>query len=231
MRTKTKILSAVALAAGLLSSHAQVFSANVVGYYNISVPKGKEAFISMQLPGGATGTDSLINDQLTNGIPDGSSLGLWNGSTFIIYTYFVGFGWFDPASNLATNSLAPGQGALFVNGDPANACTITVVGTVPQGTQTTHITTLRNFYSMPAPVVTNLDSTLAKFPSQDGDTYLQWDIPSQSYPVATTYTYFAGFGWFDAGSVQRFPSPAVGTSFLYVNSNPATNWVFNFSVQ
>jgi hypothetical protein len=232
MRTKITILSAAALAAGLLSSNAQVYSANVVGYYNITVPAAKKAYISMQLPGGAAGDNMLVNGQLTNGIPDGSSLGYWNGVTFApVLTYFAGFGWFDPDSNFATNTLRPGQGALFINADTVNPCTITVVGTVPQGTQTNDITTLRNFYSMPAPLVTNLDSTLANFPSADGDTYLEWDIASQSFPASKTYTYFLGFGWFDAGSTQVFPSPQVGKSFFYVNTGPATKWVFNFTVQ
>src|SRR5215475_1208779 len=40
MRTKTLLLSAVALAAGVLASQAQsnVYSANVVGYVNLPVP-------------------------------------------------------------------------------------------------------------------------------------------------------------------------------------------------
>lgn len=236
MRTKTLILSAAALAAGLLSSpqsNAQVYSANVVGYYNIQVPGGKEAFISMQLPGGSAGNDVLVNDQLTNGVPDGSSLGFWNGSGFDVITYFVsGGGWYDASFAFATNKLAPGQGALFINGDPANAATVTVIGQVPQGAQTNPVPVLRNFYSMPTPVATNLDSTLAAFPAQDGDTYLQWDVPSQSYPASTTYTYFAAApGWFDSSFTQVYPTPNVGTAFLYINAGAPTNWVFNFTVQ
>jgi hypothetical protein len=233
MRTKTLILSAAALAAGLLSiqnSDAQVYSANVVGYYNISVPANKKAYIAMQLPGGS-GNDSLVNDQLTNGVPDGSTLGLWNGAGFDALTFFAGFGWYDQNSNFATNTVVPGQGALFINGDTANPCTITVVGTVPQGPQTNTVIPFRSFYSMPAPLVTNIDSSLGNFPSSDGDTYAEWDVPSQSFPASKSYTYFAGFGWFDQNSVQVYPSPAVGTSFFYINSGPATNWVFNFTVQ
>src|SRR5215471_15084186 len=100
MRTKTLLLSAAAIAAGLVSSIAQpVFSVNVVGYYNITIPGNKFAMIGNQLPGGPNGTDSAINSVFTNGVPDGSIMFLWNGSGFDSIQYFLGFGWFDPFLN------------------------------------------------------------------------------------------------------------------------------------
>src|SRR2546427_12593550 len=40
MRTKTLLLTAALTAAGALSSMAQVYSVNIVGYINLTIPKG-----------------------------------------------------------------------------------------------------------------------------------------------------------------------------------------------
>src|SRR5213075_206777 len=40
MRTKTTLLTAALVAAGALTSMAQVYSVNIVGYINLNIPKG-----------------------------------------------------------------------------------------------------------------------------------------------------------------------------------------------
>src|SRR5437868_14840815 len=97
MRTKTTILSAVALAAGLASASAQVYSANVAGYYNIALTAKKSTLITGQLP--QAGKTTLLNNELINfsdqNAADGTVLLIWNGTGFSTYT-FVG-----PASGCA----------------------------------------------------------------------------------------------------------------------------------
>jgi hypothetical protein len=230
MRTKALLLSAAALAAGLITSEAQnVYSVNVVGYYNLSVPSGKFATLATQLP--VNGTDSLINDTLTNGVPDGSALLLWNGSGFTTLTYFADFlTWADQDGNPATNTLVPGKAAFFLNGGGSTA-NITVSGQVPQGTNGTVVNNGFDFFSMPSSISTNIDSpSFGAFPATDGDAYLHWSVAQQKYDI--TYTYFADFtAWADQDGNQVFPTPAIGEGFFYLHSGGTSNWVWHFNVQ
>ena len=64
MRTKTLLIAAAALVAGVVSSEAQVYSANIVGYVNVTVPAASYVLMANPLTTG--------NDVLTNVIPPGS---------------------------------------------------------------------------------------------------------------------------------------------------------------
>jgi hypothetical protein len=230
MRTKTLLLSAVALAAGLLTSQAQsnVYSANVVGYYKVTIPAGKFAAIASQLPG--NGSDSQINSALTNGVVDGSSLLIWNGSGFETFTYFADFAiWADQDGNPATASLNPGKAAFLLNAGGSTA-TVTVVGQVPQGLRTNGVRVGFDFYSIPTSLKTNIDSALGVFPAADGDSYLHWNKNSQTYDQ--TFTYFADFStWADQDGNPVNPTPDVGEGFFYLHGGVSNNWIFNFTVQ
>src|ERR1051325_9654461 len=167
MRTKITLLSAAVLAAGLLSSNAQVYSANVVGYYNVVTPLGnpgpanlRKHLISNQLLG--TGGSNDVNVVLQAGLGDaysqGVDLGLWNGAGFTTFTY-IGptdaapgpAGWYDGLGNYATNKLNQGVGAFLVNYS-GKALTNTFVGTVVQGPQTNVVTVGIAPYAIKVPV-------------------------------------------------------------------------------
>lgn len=229
MRTKTLLLAAAALLAGLVSTSTQaqnVYSANVVGYYNLTVPGSKFVMLSDQLP--PDGTNSSINAVLTNGVADGSLLFLWNGTGYDVVQYYAGFGWYDQSFNFVTNSLPPHKGAFFQNGS-ASPSTLTLVGQVPQGSKTNAIAAGFGVYSLPAPLSTNLDSTLGNFPSSDGDLFFQWNASSQQFDSVKQY--YAGFGWYDQSFTQVYPTPKVGEGFFYQHAGSSSNWVFNFNVQ
>jgi hypothetical protein len=128
MRTKTLLLSAVAVAAGILSSQAQsnVFSANVVGYVS-TVFKGGGAFTLAANP-----LDDGNGNQLTNllaSLPNKSSVQVWDSvnATFVGTTKGGG-AW-------GTNfSIPPGTG-FFVKNGAAPDVTNVFVGSivVPNG--------------------------------------------------------------------------------------------------
>src|SRR5882762_6762285 len=97
MRTKTLLLSATALAVGLLSTQAQsnVYSANVVGYYKITTPLGspgssKSHLISNQLlgAGGSNEVNVVMQGGLDDSYSQGVDLALWNGFSFNVFTYY-----------------------------------------------------------------------------------------------------------------------------------------------
>jgi hypothetical protein len=228
MRTKTLLLSAVALAAGLIPALAQpVFSVNVVGYYNITVPGNKFAMIGNQLPSGPNGLDSAVNSVYTNGVPDASVMFIWNGTGYDTIQYFLGFGWFDQNFNAATNALPPGIGSFLQNGSSGPA-TITLVGQVPQGGFTNKVTLGFGDYSLPTSVATNIDSSIMNFPSADQDLYFHWNVAQQQFD--NPFQFFAGFGWFDQNFVQVFPTPNVGEGFFYQHAGGTSNWIANFTV-
>ena len=107
MKTKTLLIAAAALAAGVISSEAQVYSQNVVGYVNQQIPANSYQIVGAQLLGGsdANQTNGDINVTLINGLISSpndpgdpaqvsagsvtnSQLFVWNGSGYAVYYFF-----------------------------------------------------------------------------------------------------------------------------------------------
>jgi len=197
---KTLLAVAAALAASVISSQAQVYSQNVVGYYNNVVPSHKFFFFANQLTTGtdANQTNNNVNLVLTNGFTsDGngvtnSVLYVWTGAGYgTILTYFTaadadnfflgdsGNGWYDGSGNLSTVAITPGVAGFIYNGS-TGPITNTLVGTVPQGTNILTIPTGFKTFSIVEPVSTNIDSGLTGFPGTsdpngvNNDTYYFW---------------------------------------------------------
>jgi len=124
MRTKT-LLFAAALAAGVATSavaQSNVYSLNVVGYYNVVAPANTKIMLGNQL--------HTTNDTLVGVIPNpppASQFFKYNGG-FSGYTFDdIDLAW------TGNTSLAPGEGGFFIS--PA-ATTLTFVGEVMQGSLT-----------------------------------------------------------------------------------------------
>ena len=229
---KTLLAAAAILAVGCLASQAQVYSQNIVGYYNISLTGGQFSLVSGQLAN-SDGSNS-VNNVLGAGLSSGNAQVLfWNGSSFNYYPYYNAAdadpspaGFYDVNGNYCTNNLSPGAGAFLVN--PSSA-TITVVGTVPQGGYTNYIYPGFNVYSVSVPVSTNLDSTLINFPAtSSSDQLLLWTGSSYNY-----YTYYdaadadpSPSGWYDVNG-NLAPNPAVGTSFFVEHYGSTLTWTNN----
>jgi len=79
MRTKTLLLTAAALVAGLASSQAQsnVYSVNIVGYVNTPLTAGQQALLANPLD---DGTNTITS--LDKGLPNKSTAQIWNGVGF-----------------------------------------------------------------------------------------------------------------------------------------------------
>src|SRR5690349_6995431 len=126
MRTKT-LLCAAALAAGIATTavaQSNVYSLNVVGYYNVPAPVNAKIMIGNQL--------NTTNNTLAGIIPNPPPLSQffkYNGG-FSAYNFDdVDLVWL-PDGNA---SLAPGEGGFFISS--ANT-TLTFVGEVRQGSLT-----------------------------------------------------------------------------------------------
>jgi len=210
---KTLLIAAAALAAGVITSQAQVYSQNVVGYINTTVPAHGYNLIANQLINGSdtSKTNNSINTAFSgltsdvNGV-NNTVLYLWNGSGYAVYQYFSGpdadnyffigpgsaAGFYDTVGNYQTASLNQSAGSFLYN-PSASLVTATFVGTVPQGTNVVQIKPGFNLFSEYAPVSTNLESSLIGFPGTsdvngvNNDVLYKWN--GSGYAV---YQYFSG---------------------------------------
>ena len=127
---KTLLTIAAALAASVISSQAQVYSQNIVGYVNTPLPAG---FSTIANPlDNSTGSSATNLFDTTSGGNDGSVLLTWTGTTFAQFVFdsskSSGFTDNGGVVTLAAPTLAPGRGFFFNNQAPL--FTNTFVGTV-----------------------------------------------------------------------------------------------------
>lgn len=116
MRTKILLAAAAALAAGVMASNAQVYSANVVGYVTVTSAGGAYSLLANPLDNGSNTLASLVT------APTGSHALIWTGTTFTGSTK-------TPTSWSPNPVVAPGQG-FFLQPTGVNPVTNTFVGNV-----------------------------------------------------------------------------------------------------
>ena len=142
MRTKTLLIAAAALAVGIVSSQAQVYSQNIVGYANIKTPNGGTYLITVPFQVGASNGANeiwpLVGGQPT--IPDYSAILIWNGSGYDTY-YSDSTSrslWDDSGYNQLTNApvLPVGKGFFLI---PSNDTTNTFAGAVAVNVGTSNV--------------------------------------------------------------------------------------------
>ena len=127
MRTKLLLLTAAVGAAGAVTSMAQVYSVNAVGYVNTTIPANGFALISNPL----NAADNSI-DKLFAGVPNGTQVYVYVNGVYVVGTYDDLDGSFGA---MGKAPLAPGQG-VFVRNPSGAPLTVTFVGEVMQGTLT-----------------------------------------------------------------------------------------------
>jgi hypothetical protein len=235
MRTKALILAAAFVAAGVASSMAQVYSANAVGYVNLSLPVG---FTIVANPLNGT------NNNLDTILPLPASA---DGTTIFRFkpeiqnfgepiTYVGGFGWFTTDADPNWLVLDPGEG-VFLQNVGAAALSVTFVGEVPQGQLSNPILGTNKFALMASqvpqalPLGSRNEAGTLEFPAFGDDVVFLFDPAIQDYKQ--NYTYVDGFGWFSANPDD--PGPAgpvvpVATGFFVQKNGPDTSWDRDFSV-
>ncbi len=224
MRTKTLLLSAAVLAAGLSASVAQsVFSVNAVGYVNVPLVVGFQIIANP-----LNNSNNLLSVILPD-VANNTTVYRFNPATqtFInASTFFVDPGpppvgvWFPDAT------LNPGEGAFFSS--PV-AQTLTFVGEVPQGSLSNSLPQNYSLRSSIVPQTGGVSSVLG-LTAQNNDTVYFFNPASQTYGAALTYFVDPGPPpsevWF-----PNEPTPAVGQGFWFKNnSGTARSWTRTFSV-
>jgi hypothetical protein len=205
MRTKTLLLSAAAVVAGVISSHAQgsnVYSANVVGYVN--VPLVANTFYLAATPLNAA-TNDLNN--LLSALPVKSSVQIWNGAGFTPSTK-ISTGW---SPDFTVN---PGTG-YFISS--ASAITNPFVGSIVVGFGGSVTNAL------PAGIFQLVGSPIP-FSGTLNDT----NIGLTALPVKSQVQVWNGNGFTPSTKISTGWSPdlpVIAGQGFFVTSATATNWV------
>ena len=240
MRTKTLLLSAVALfAAGVVSTQAQqVYSKNVVGYANVVTPGGGTYLLAVPF---VIGQSNGANEIWPSGtLPNFSTILIWDPNILDYYTYLSKnsspSGWAD--ANLV-NTPAPilpvGQGFFLI---PSDDTTNTFSGTILPNVGTTNATLLGGggtyLVSSAVPYagpVTNGSATYVGGPNLSGagglpnfSTLLIWDPNISDYATYNSKN-SSPSGWSDANlaNLPVPPSVSVGQAYFLIPSDDF-NW-------
>jgi hypothetical protein len=252
MRTKTLLIAtAAALAAGVISSEAQVYSQNVVGYYNIPVASQKFNLVANQLNLDNTNSINSIFTGLASD-PNGNTntvIWLWNTGTaqYGSFQYFTGAdadnyflasgsknGFYDTGGNLQNKTLPIGQAAFLQNKAPATI-TVTMVGNVAQGTNIQNFVQGYTLVGSPIPVSTNLVSPVINYTGTSDPNGVNNDVIWLWNPVTSQYGSFQYFKGADAdnyflasGSVTGFYD--TGGNLQNISPNVGTGFFIQHKV-
>lgn len=220
MKTKTLLIAAAVLAAGVMSSQAQVYSQNVVGYVNVTPAAGVFTMECNPLDNGA---GNVLSNLFAN-IPGGSTLQVWNGSGYDGYKFQAGH-WknLSTLANADNLSIPPGAG-FFIT--PGSAYTNTFVGSLvaASGASVTNgvapglqcVGSLLPY----AGAVTN--SATFNLTVAGGTTLQKWDPNSQSF---IGYKFQAGH-WVNLNtSASEVPQIGVAEGFFLSPSTTSNIWV------
>jgi hypothetical protein len=215
MRTKTLLCAAI-LSAGVATSMAQsnVYSLNVVGYYNVEVHADSSS-IRVMIANQLHTTNDVLSNVLPGPYPDGTVFFFYSGS-------FTPSAWDtdnSPPSWDLDFPLPPGTGGFITS--PSHI-SLTFMGEVSQGSLTNKLR--RNAKRIVAPVPpVQLSLSQMNLPGEDGDVVFPyragyipsaWDTDNSPPTWDLDFTFRVGEGFF----YQKGP----GTQ---------TNWVYNFTVQ
>jgi len=217
--TKTLALSAAVLAAGLAAASAQVYSANVVGYINVTCTPGL-SMIANQLDNGTNTVDDTFNLAT---LPPNVQLLTWNGSGFDFNTFYGDFGAGNSWDN-DTQTTAPGTGFFFKNPYSTNIV-VTFVGNVVQGSTTNPCVAGLTLLASVVPQAGQIDYDLGFTNLTANDQMLTWNGSGYNFN-----TYYGGGPTVGADNWDAAPSVTVGQSFFIKASQPV-KWVRSFTVQ
>lgn len=243
------LIAAVALAATAISSKAQVYSQNIVGYVNVPANSG---YVNLNNPldesGGNSLTNIISNPNTGNGGPwDYTLVNVWNGTAYTTYTIDSSFptGVADPSDSYAVTAptINPGQAFFFQNTSGSN--TLTIVGTVhvdgpATGTNVVGFTTntigthpSETFIASKLPIGGGLGSVLGFTLANGVSDYNVVAVPNISAAGRltgfTSYTVDSSFPTGFADPSDSFgvaePQIPVGKGFFFFNTSGATiNW-------
>jgi hypothetical protein len=222
MRTLKGLVCLAVLAGGIATTMAQsnVYSLNVVGYYNVTVGSHQQVFIANQL----NTTNNTIGALLAPpAVGNNDLLYKFNGG-FVAAQYSTDDGQWDPDPNVTLN---PGEAAFFKNTQTATE-TLTFVGEVLQGTLANTLPAGVQVLRSSMVPQQGLVSTDLGVPYFNNDLLYLFNV-GQNGAGYTAYQYSTDDGQWDPSE----PVINVGQGFFYKKAANANNpnWIRNFTVQ
>jgi hypothetical protein len=216
MRTKIILTAAAAMAAGLVSSNAQVYSANVVGYIQQNLVAGFN-LVSNPMDLDGTGTNNTCQSVLGTQVP--CTVYAMSGGVFAPIAQYTTKGGWSSGTNSVNFAMNPGQGFFVSVASPA---TVTFVGNVKQGSLATPWVGGFNIIGSQVPIAGLMQHALNFQPGGNATVY--------TYANGSGYNPISQFttkgGWSGAGE------PNLGIGQAVVISMPgAGSWNTNFTVQ
>jgi len=192
MKIKATLIAAATLAVGVISSQAQVYSQNVVGYVNVVETAGVFSLESPALDLDGTGTNNNLSTLYPNpGI--GDQVYVFSGGAFSTYSYGIKSAshgnpavtnWFDGTGAVAgTTPVNVGQSIFYL---PVANETNTYVGQIAAGTYQNNYVPAANGFALVSsivPVAGGVTTTLNYQPTI-GDTIYTFNGSAYS-----TYSY------------------------------------------
>jgi hypothetical protein len=211
---------------------AQVYSLNVVGYYNVTIPANGFYMIANQLN---TTNNTLASLSALQNVADGSGLFKYNGG-YAAYVYDgLAGAWGGGPPDPTVQTMNPGEAALFRDAGGGTGQVLTFVGEVLQNTSPGLMNTLPVGNSVRASMVPQAGLATADLgvPPEDGDGIFVYNNGYSAYVYDGLALAWGGTlpggGTVDPGG----PPLAVGQGFFYkkVTGGVSTSWVRSFTVQ
>jgi hypothetical protein len=230
MRTKTLILAAAALAAGLATSMAQtVYSVNIVGYANNTTLTNAIGLnrangynmIANQFDVDGTGTNNTLATVFPTNLPANTTILAWNGAGYTQDKWLASGKWASTVNTIVNTAIQPGHGFFLQcpSNSPAPATLLTLGNVLVNKTNT--FPYVHGFQIMsPAVPATGGISTVFGYTPTKGDVLLVWSYASQSFSQKKYTTSWLG----------GEPIFAVGQAAL-LNATNAGTWTQIFTVQ
>jgi len=219
---KTLLIAAAALASSVISSQAQVYSQNIVGYINVPLVNGFSV-VANQLDYDGTGTNNTVATVFGTNLVVGTVIYAWEptSSSYASASWLSknGVSHWSGATNSVSAALNEGYG-VFVNSPATN--NITLVGTVLQGTNLISLVAGFNFVSSVAPITGGVSTNLGYAPNV-GDYIFTWNSTTASW---TQYDFLK------KNSVTHWsPSePQIGVAQpFFIETTVAETWTNTFS--
>ena len=228
MKTKTLLIAAAALAAGVMSSQAQgVYSQNVVGYVNVPLTEGFN-LIATPLDADGTGTNNTVVGVYSNTLPVNSAIYTYSGGNYTIATYAKNKA--GTSTNWTVNPyINPGLGYWLdipVGSFGGGTSNVTIVGTVLQGALVNPAIAGAGYtiVASQVPVAGSITTNLNYYPSVNDTIYT---YTGTGYNI---YTYAKNKAGTSTNWTPSVPNINVGQGF-WLNSSTGTAWTNNFIVQ
>lgn len=228
---KTLLLAAAALAASVISSNAQVYSQNIVGYVNTQLSVGYNLIANPLTTGATNGANEVFSSP-----NDGDVFLSFTGSAYKQTLYSpstaTAFGqptpWLDPNSltSVPIPTFAPGSGFFYYNSASSNV-TVTLVGTVV-ASSTNVLGTGYSLAGSELAVGGSVTNSIWGLAPNDGDVYLTFTGAGYNqvlYSPSTATAFGQPTPWLDPNSLVSVPPPSinVGQGFFYYNSSASAN--------